>query len=284
MRFAPVRGVAASAVRAQSAASQGFDAAKNAVGEVYDEVTRRLAKLDYEAFTSADAGRFLYDLVSQPEIENVLELGFAHGTSTAYMAAALAEKGVGSITTIDRASALSREPNLHQVLEELGLQAQVRALVDSSSYNWEMMRILERQTSDGVTTPCFDFCFIDGAHTWETDGFAFLLVDRLLREDRWVLFDDLGWSMAKSPSTKSEKFDTLSADELNTPQISQVFDLLVRSHPSYEAFVVTGSYGWAYKSATDGPGRHRHDVERLVGPTIARQLLQRRREAQADSD
>ena len=212
------------------------------------------------------------------------ELGFAHGTSTAYMAAALAEKGVGSVTTIDRASALSREPNIHQVLGHLGLEAQVRPLSAASSYNWELMRIVEQQTSGGETIPCFDFCFIDGAHTWETDGFAFLLVDRLLRHDRWVMFDDLNWSFAKSPSTKSEKFDTLSSDELNTPQISQVFDLLVRPHPSYGEFVVTGSYGWAYKQAAAGEGRHRHDVEQLVGPTILRQLLDRRQESKAAAD
>ena len=250
----------------------------------YEEVTRRLAKLDYAAFTTADAGRLLYDLVSQPDIEDVLELGFANGTSTAYMAAALAEKGVGSVTTIDRVSALTREPNIHQLLEQLGLEARVRPLFGASSYNWELMRILERQTSQGETTPCFDFCFIDGAHTWETDGFAFLLVDKLLRHDRWVLFDDLSWSIATSPSTKSEKLHTLSADELTTPQISQVFDLLVRPHPSYGAFVVAGSYGWAYKSAADGEGLHRHDVEQLVGPTIIRQLLERRRKSTEVAD
>jgi predicted O-methyltransferase YrrM len=245
----------------------------------YKEVAQRLAELDYPALTTAEAGRLLYDFVSGPDVEDVLELGFAHGTSTAYMAAALAEKGVGSVTAIDRVSALSREPNIHQVLEHLGLESRVRPLFTASSYNWELMRILERQTTGGETIPCFDFCFIDGAHTWETDGFAFLLVDKLLRHDRWVLFDDLYWSLTTSPSTKSEKLHTLSEDELKTPQIVQVFDLLVRPHPAYDEFAVTGSYGWAYKRATEGEGRHRHDVERLVGPELLRQLLDRRRQS-----
>jgi predicted O-methyltransferase YrrM len=242
----------------------------------YDEVSQRLAGVHDAPLTTGDAGRLLYDMVAQPDIENVLELGFAQGTSTAYMAAALAEKGAGSVTTIDRAAALSRKPNIHQVFEHLGLDGYLRPLYSSSSYNWELMRLIERQTSGGETIPCFDFCFIDGAHTWETDGLAFVLADKLLRHDRWVLFDDLHWTIASSPSTKTEKFETLSADELSTPQIAKVFDLLVRNHPGYGEFRVTGRYGWAYKSAIDGNGRHQHDVEQVVGPLILCQVRARR--------
>jgi predicted O-methyltransferase YrrM len=250
----------------------------------YEEVVQDLTLWEYPALTAPEAGKLLYDFVATSDVEDILELGFAHGTSTAYMAAALAEKGAGSVTTIDRPSALSREPNIHQVIERLGLTSRVRPLFTASSYNWELMRILQRQMTGSQTSPCFDFCFIDGAHTWETDGFAFLLVDKLLRHDRWVLFDDLHWSLAASPSTKTEKLHALSEDELKTPQILQVFDLLVRAHPAYGEFVVTGSYGWAYKRPIEGEGRHRHDVERIVGPELLRQLLARRRQSAAPAD
>jgi len=242
----------------------------------YDEVKQGLADLHYAPLTTADAGRLLYDMVAQPDIENVLELGFGHGTSAAYMAAALAEKGTGSVTTIDRAAALSRKPNIHEVFEHLGLGAYLLPLYSSGSYNWELMRLIDRQTSGAETVPCFDFCFIDGAHTWETDGLAFLLADELLRPDRWVLFDDLRWTIASSPSTKTEKFETLSADELNTPQIAKVFDLLVRTNPRYAKFRVIGDYGWAYKSAIDGNGRHQDDVDKVVGPVILSHVQARR--------
>jgi predicted O-methyltransferase YrrM len=242
----------------------------------YDEVNQRLADLHYAALTTPDAGRLLYDMVAQPDIENVLELGFGHGTSTAYMAAALAEKGAGSVTTIDRAAALSRKPNIHQVFENLGLDAYLLPLYSSSSYNWELMRLIERQASGAETVTCFDFCFIDGAHTWETDGLAFLLADKLLRPDRWVLFDDLRWTIASSPYTKTEKLETVSADELNTPQIAKVFDMLVRTHPGYGKFRVIGDYGCAYKSAIDGNGRHQDDVDKVGGPLILCQVRARR--------
>jgi len=242
-----------------------------------DEVSARLAELDYEPLTSPEAGRLLYALASEPGIEDVLELGFAHGTSTAYVAAALEEKGVGSITTIDRASALDRSPNVHQVLGHLGLDSYVRPLYASSSYNWELMRLLERQMTEAAAVPRFDFCFIDGAHTWETDGFAFLLVDKLLRPDRWILFDDMHWSMAASASTGPEELETLSADELNTAQIERVFEILVRNHPNYGEFLVIGNYGSAYKLPTKGEAHHRQDVTRILGPHVLQQLITRRR-------
>ncbi|HLM37401.1 MAG TPA: hypothetical protein VK287_06410 [Gaiellaceae bacterium] len=46
------------------------------------------------------------------------------------------------------------------------------------SYNWELMHLIERQQEEGAPG-WFDFCFFDGGHTWETDGFALLLVDKL---------------------------------------------------------------------------------------------------------
>lgn len=42
-----------------------------------------------------EQGQIVYDFVKNSDIENILELGFAHGTSTCYMAAALDEKKAG---------------------------------------------------------------------------------------------------------------------------------------------------------------------------------------------
>jgi hypothetical protein len=140
------------------------------------------------------------------------------------------------------------------------------------------MRLLERQTSDEQTDPCFDFCFFDGAHTWETDGFAFFLVDKLLRPDRWLLFDDLHWSQDTSPSLSPEKAERTPEEERTTAQVLKVFDLLVRQHPSYTSFRVMGSYGWAYKSG-GGEQQHADDVDNAVDPSVLRELAFGRRVA-----
>lgn len=241
------------------------------------DVDRRLADLDYQPLTSQGAGKLLYDFVVGSDVQDVLELGFAHGTSTAYLAAALHEKGVGRVTTIDRRNALSREPNIHDVLGHLGLEAFVRPIFAERSYNWELLRLLESQTSGDQTTACFDFCFFDGAHTWETDGFAFYLVDKLLRDDRWILFDDLHWSYADSPTAATGEADDLPEEERTRAQLEPVFDLLVRRHASYERFRVLGNYAWAYKRGATGTEKYADLVDRLVAPALMHELAVARR-------
>ncbi len=53
-------------------------------------------------------GKKLYDFILASDVVNILELGFAHGNSTCYMAAALEERSEGHILTMDLASARDR--------------------------------------------------------------------------------------------------------------------------------------------------------------------------------
>jgi predicted O-methyltransferase YrrM len=204
-------------------------------------------------------------------VENVLELGFAHGTSTAYIAAALQERGEGTVTSIDRGSALERRPNILEVTRRLGIERYVQPIVAERSYNWELMHLIERQQEEGAAG-WFDFCFVDGGHIWETDGFAFFLVDKLLRPDRWILFDDLHWTQELSPNLSPDEAKTIPEEERRTPQMLKVFDLLVRDHPSYTDFRMMGSYAWAYKSGEDGKRLHRGDVDEATHPDVLREL------------
>ena len=43
---------------------------------------------------------------------------------------------------------------------------------------------MRERLCDGAIEPIYDFCFLDGAHSWEVDGFALLLVER---DDRYEL-------------------------------------------------------------------------------------------------
>ena len=56
---------------------------------------------------------------------------------------------------------------------------------------------------ESADPPEFDFVFLDAGHTWDVTGFAFFLVDRLLRPGGWLLFDDLNWSVTKSRSVSA---------------------------------------------------------------------------------
>jgi hypothetical protein len=147
--------------------------------------------------------------------------------------------------------------------------------VTASSYNWELMKIVRRQTVDERTVPCFDFCFLDGAHTWETDGLAFLLVDRLLREDRWILFDDVVWTLAGSPTLReSERVRGLPEEERSAQQVRLILELLVRPSSSYEVRVL-GNHALAYKRPAAGSAAtQEHLFDELVEkkPALVKEL------------
>lgn len=204
----------------------------------FDEVAQLLSGVPH---TSRERGRQLYDFVLTERPRNVLELGFAHGVSTCYMAAALQELGEGHIVTLDSVRARQRNPSLPELLDAASLGSKVTPVYCERSYIWELRTLLREEYR-------FDFAFIDGAHTWDVDGFAFLLVDKILRPGSWVLFDDLDWTIEGSPSLRNNlDMLNLPEEERQTPQIREVFDLLVRRDPNYGDLRIDGNWAWARK-------------------------------------
>lgn len=209
------------------------------------------AAVGHVPHTPRELGKQLYDFVVERSVRSVLELGFAHGASTCYMAAALARNGGGIVVTMDNPSALRREPNIHELLARTSLEALVAPIVAANSYTWELMKLIECQTAGDQCRPLFDFAFIDGAHSWETDGLAFFLVEKLLFPGSWVLFDDLDWTYASSPTLGATPWvRDMPEEERLTAQVGKVFDLLVRQHPSFDTFHIEDAWGWARKRRT----------------------------------
>ena len=106
-----------------------------------------------------------------------------------------------------------------------------RLLLDS--YNWSLMRLLSEHEA-----PVFDYVYIDGAHTWHHDALAFLLIDRLLKPGGYVDFDDYGWTIDASPSVNPraapEQLERYTQEQIVTPQIELIAELLVRRDPRYQ--------------------------------------------------
>lgn len=189
---------------------------------------------------SIEQARLLEEL--DDSIRDVLELGFCHGVSTCYLAAIVGSRG-GHVTAIDLADARDNEPNADQLLTTTGLSDAVTLHYEPTSYIWRLMKMLEESPE-----PRFDLCYIDGAHSWAVDGFAFFLADRLLRPGGWIVFDDLRWTYATSPALHDSMFvRELPEDERLTPQIQRVYELLVKPHPSYGEFRVVDDWAFARK-------------------------------------
>ena len=205
-----------------------------------DRVRTRVHGLQNMSFEQAQV---ICDVIQRNGFQQILELGFRHGVSTCYMAAALDDLGGGNITTIDLLSAKEAQPNIDSLLGDLGLAHLVSVYYEPTSYIWRLMKLLE---ADG--SPRFDLCYIDGAHDWATDGFAFFLVDKMLKPGGIIILDDMDWTFESSPTMrKTERVRLMPDEEKSTPQVRKVYDLLVKTHPAYGDFVTKDGWGYARK-------------------------------------
>lgn len=213
---------------------------------MFDEVKQ---KFDSLKFMNHKQATLLRELIVENEAENILEIGFHQGKSSAYIAAMLEDLGRGHLTTIDKLSAKAQSPNIHDVLETLGLSHRATPIFAERSYTWELARMLQADPQ-----PRFDFCYFDGGHTWDNTGFGFYLVDALLQPGGIIVFDDLPWSLdlsIKNNPNFAKSAKNYSADERAAQGVRMVFELLVprmgySGHTTY-----SGRWGVARKP--DGP-------------------------------
>ena len=210
---------------------------------VEEAVAARVPSVEHDPIFSRALGQFVRHIGAR----EVLELGTGHGGSACWLAMGLRLNGGGTLTTIDRDTA----PAVAELFKSAGVGDTTRILRTSRSYTWELMRLIQANTTDYRCNPQFDFCFVDGAHNWDTDGFAFFLVEKLLKPGGWLVFDDLDWTYATclhlSP-VDADVASLMSPEEQSTPQIRGVFELLVRQHPGFDVVRQFPIHGWARKS------------------------------------
>ncbi len=202
------------------------------------------------------------EFIQENRLSRCLELGFAHGVGTAYMAHAVAQMENGRVVSIDLEEARKRNPDIHTVLRSVGIPPErVDIYFEPTSYTWRLMRFLQEGRRD-----YFDFIYIDGAHTWTVDGLAFYLGALLLRPGGWILFDDLDWTLETSSIRAEPWVKRLPLEERQSPQVRLIWDLLVKSHPGFDQLLDKGNWGFARKS--EGPVAHSVVVEYRQHPLI----------------
>jgi predicted O-methyltransferase YrrM len=202
-----------------------------------DRVRETFGDLEYMRHPDA---MFMRDFIIKHGSQDILEIGFFHGKSSAYFAAILEDLGRGQLVTIDRTTAREREPNIEHVLSTLDLMHRVTPIYSERSYTWEMGKMIRANPR-----PQFDLCYFDGDHTWDGTGFGFLLVDLLLRPGGWIIFDDLKWTVTASVKDRAKmprSWRACSEDERATAGVKMVFDLLV-PHLGYTD-MRTAKNGW----------------------------------------
>ncbi len=131
------------------------------------------------------------------------------------------------------------------LLLEVDTRLRVQIYYEPQSLTWRLMRMIE-----SPDRPVFDLVYLDAGHTWDVTGFAFFLVDKLLRPGGWLVFDDLLWAYSTSPSLKDKPHVRAMPDDFRTtPQVQKVFELLVRDHPDYPHCFIQDRWGFAQKRA-----------------------------------
>jgi predicted O-methyltransferase YrrM len=202
-------------------------------------IKEELGDLPYMRLEEAEK---VFNLIETHRLYKCLELGFYHGVSSAYIAGAIDQLGRGSLITIDLEWARNLRPNIDEVLTRVGLKAWVTCYFEPASYNWRLMRFLE----EGLQGT-FDFCYIDGGHSWYSTGFAFFLVAKLLRPGGWIIFDDLNWTHEGEAVREVPRVKAMPPEERLTPQVRKVYELLVKPDPSFDLCFEEGQWGYARK-------------------------------------
>ena len=215
---------------------------------LFSDIEKILALIPY---TSPSKGKIFYDHVLKYKPKKCLELGFAHGTATNYIAAALDELNSGHITAVDLIKSKNEKPNLEDLLKKTKLENFVSIYREKQSYNWFLNKEIEKNTDENYNCkPVYDLIFIDGPKDWTIDGFAFFLADKLLKKNGWIIFDDYLWSDYKSINQKVPNYNPEEFDEnqIKKPNIKEVFHKLVMQHPNYSNFIITDDVlAWAQK-------------------------------------
>jgi predicted O-methyltransferase YrrM len=206
-------------------------------------------------FILPELARDIYDFILEQQPRHCLELGFGHGASSCIIAAALEEAGHGHLTAVDLEPAREwQRPGIEDLLERTGLTPWVNVVREPTSYTWFLKRMIAERSENGTCRPLYDFCFLDGAKNWTIDSAAFFLMDKLLRAEGWLLFDDLQWTYASKKAEGKQVSDgialrAMGPDELEEPHIELIFQLLVMQHPDYANFHIKDNW-WAWAQKT----------------------------------
>lgn len=204
-------------------------------------------------------GRILYRHIRRHRPHQVLELGTARAGSAVFIAAALEANGVGHLTSVESLRWMRTNPTPHEVLATAGLREWVTLDASFSTYTWFLKTQIEKNlTPSGSVQPVYDLIFLDGAKNWSTDGLAVVLMEKLLKPGGWLLLDDLGWSYGKNFKGTAHygvEIGRLSEQERTEPHLRAIFELLIKTNPAFDEFVIQDDWwGWARKS----PDASRH--------------------------
>ena len=204
-------------------------------------------------YISKNNAKSLYEFIIKNKPTHILELGIAHGTASCYISAALEEIGGGKLTCVDLMEVKDIfKPSIEYQLDNLGLNKNVEIHRMKSGYNWFLHNDIKScsNNEDNICKPKYDLIIIDGPKNWTIDSSSFFLGDKLLKDNGWIIWDDYKWTYSRADlrkeATDGVTHRSLSKEELVTPHIKEIFELLVMQHPNYGNFIIQEDSDWVW--------------------------------------
>jgi predicted O-methyltransferase YrrM len=203
------------------------------------EITDKYSSLPYMTHEQAI---YLKDIIAGNKFKSICELGHFHGKGSVYIGSILEEQGFGKLTTYDIIPTRVT-PNIQQLVEEFSLSDFVEPVVTMEGYVWDLAELIRTGSKR------FDFCYIDGGHTFESTTIAFILIDLLLDKNGIVIFDDYNWTLESNILTNPGIFNipmyrSNTEKQRKTPPIKMVCDLVVPNY-NYTLLEIVDRFGWA---------------------------------------
>ena len=203
-----------------------------------EQITNKYSNLPY---MNHDQAVYLREIIQKNKLKNLCELGHYHGKSSIYLGSILEEQGFGTLTTFDLVTT-KLSPNIHTLINEFSLEKFINPVVTAEGYVWDLANLV------GENKNKFDFCYIDGGHTFDSTTLAFVLVDLLLDKNGILIFDDVIWTIERSISTFGNTILTVPMYRNSTllqrsvPQVKMVCDLIL---PRYNYTLLETVNDWA---------------------------------------
>ena len=197
-------------------------------------------KLHPEAFISEPCPEFLSAIKkiksNYPPSRNitVAEIGIGFGATTLQALKALDENDVYY--------AFDFEHNIRALEEDLqardfGIKCQLITKSNSTkqfdSYNWNLSNMvfgMRARNEAGI----FDAVYLDGAHTFFHDGLAVCLLKELVKDDGFLILDDIPWSYAEHHPDRELGFKLFPKEQAEDKQIFRVQELFLSNDPNFE--------------------------------------------------
>lgn len=205
----------------------------------FQTITEKYSSLPW---MNIDQAEYMRKLILGNKFSKLCELGHLHGKSSIYLASILEDQGFGHLWTFDRTST-RMTPNIDFLLEEFNLNDYVTTVVSDEGFHWDLydLKMQNNQT--------FDFCYIDGEHTFDGTTTAFFLVDSMLDQNGIVIFDDYSWTVELSiknlgPSILNiPVYSRMTEKQRQVSHVKMLCDIIDTNR--YELLDLNANLGWA---------------------------------------